>query len=427
MGEVDAACLRSFAQTLLSRAERRPIATADIDQALAAVESLNGLERVEGLVFRTLMNPDFLYRFENRGQAQGERLALTPHELASRLSFHFWGAPPDDALLAAANDGSLASEAGYEQQVDRLLDDPRAVATRAEFFGEWLHLERGGFAESPRLGVLADSIDTTGLAEEMSQEVHDLIELHLERGDGWSEILRSPLSTAKSERLAAIYDVPVWDGESEPAELPADERSGLLTRAGMLYTPDGSTNPFRRGAFLRRTILCDTVLPPPTDLPPDALTPPPTAPDTTTREAFAAKVVDEPCASCHAGFSALGYAFESYDGLGRFRMDEHLVTVDGEDHGFAAVDTTTMPNVDDSDRAPADGVLEVNERIAASPKATRCLSQQYVAFTLRRAPEGDDGCVAASIARQLDDGMSLRDALRAIAFEPSFRSRILED
>lgn len=424
---VDDACLRSFAERLMHRAQRRPIAESEVDEVLAGAADFSGFDRVHAVVFLTLMSPDFLYRFENRGERENDRMALSDHELASRLAFHFWGEPPDETLLSAADSGELGSDEGYLAQVDRLLADPRAAREQVRFFEEWLHLQRGEVTSSPRLDVLADGMDVSGLAAEMQQEVRDLVTFHLERGDGWADVLRSPYSLARTERLAAIYGVPAWDGTGEPPLLPEGERSGLLTRAGMLYTSDGSTNPFRRGAYVRREILCDTVLSPPNNLPPDALTPPPVEPGTTTREAFAAKVVDEPCASCHASFSPLGYALEAYDGLGRFRADEWLVTVEGEDQGTAPVDTRTIPEIESGDRTESPDPVDLSERIASSAKANGCFAEHYVSYAFRRPTTGQDVCVAADLASRIDEGLSLEAAFRAIALEPTFRNRLLED
>ncbi len=426
---VDETCLRSFAERFLRLALRRAPEGGEVDRAVSVAMELDGFERLHAVLFTTLMSPDFIYRFENRGDLRDNDtvIELTPFELATRLSYHFWGEPPDEALLLAAEDGSLGSDDGYAAQVDRLIDDPRADATLIAFFEEWLHLDRGPFSSSPRLDVLRDGIATDGLAAEMREEIRDLIRYELDQGGSWGDVLTSPRSFARTDRLASIYGVEVWDGAGAPPLLPEGERSGLLTRAGMLYTSDGSTNPFRRGAFLRRSLLCDHVDPPPGDLPADALTPPPVVAGQSTRDAFAAKVVDEPCRSCHAQFSPLGYALEPYDGLGRYRTEEWLVTTMGEDRGYATLDLLTVPRVEITDETPTMGAVELSQRIADSPKANLCLSAQYFRFTFRREEQGYDRCVVEGLARRIDEGMSLRDALRAIAFEPGFRRRRLEN
>ena len=424
---IDAACLRTFVPSFLREAYRRPATDAEIDAAMALAAEHGGIDGLHAVVFTTLMSPDFVYRFENRGTVDGDVVRLTPFEVASRLSFHFWGTPPDDELLRAAEAGELETEVGYAAQVDRLYEDPRTDETIMTFFTEWLHLGRGEYGDNPRLEVLRDGIEVDGLGAEMTAEVRDLLRFHLERQDGWMDVLTSPLSFARSDRLASIYGVPAWDGSSEPPTLPASERSGLLTRAGMLFTTDGSTNPFRRGIFVRRTILCDSVPAPPDTLPADALQPPDLEAGASTRDAYAAKVVGEPCASCHANFSPLGYTFEAYDGLGRFRTEEHVVSATGEDFGRVPVDATAIAAVELDDSRPVSGPVELTQRIAESDKPDECFARHYFRFTHRRAETASDACTVGSLAAHLADGASMHEALRAIALEPAFRQRQLVD
>lgn len=422
-------CLQDFLPGFLLRAYRRAPTAEEVERVLMTAAEFEGAERLHAVVFITLMSPDFLYRFETRGEPveEGDSLRLTGYELAARLSFHFWGAPPDDALLDAAATGALDTEVGLVDAVNRLVEDPRMDATIIGFFDEWLHLARGPFTSSPRLDVLRDGLDVRDLHEEMQAEVRDLLRFHLQEGDSWGDVLTSPYSFARGERLAGIYGVEAWDGDGAPPLLPPDERSGLLTRAGMLYTADGSTNPFRRGAFLRRAMLCDPVPSPPTTLPADALVPPPVESGATTRESFEAKISEQPCAGCHAVFSPLGYAMEAYDGLGRHRLDEWLVTVTGEDLGFAEVHASVIAAVDDISEAPVSGPVELSEQIAESPKSAACFASTYFRFTYRRAEERLDACLIDELSSRIHEGESLRDALRGIALSPAFRLRRLEE
>lgn len=424
----DEACLRSALPDFLSRALRRPATTEDVDRVVAMTRGMSPDEAIEVVVFAALMAPEMHYRFENRGTVSEGVAELTDFELANRLSFHFWGAPPDDELRAAAAAGELSTEAGFRAQVDRLFEDPRTEETLLDFFFEWFHLDRGTFSDSPRLAVLAEGIDTTDLAAAMKAEVMELIRHHLRSEDlGWTDVLTSDLSFATDPRVADIYGVAPWDGVSSPPQLDPSERAGLLTRAGMLYTPDGSTNPFRRGAFLRRNMLCGVAPPPPTDLPPDALEPPETTPGTTTREAFEALVADEPCAGCHLLFSDLGYGLEAYDGLGRFRSTERLVTTLGEDEGTAPIDSVVVPRIDMSDDRPTSTAVEMMQRIAEGPEANACLAERYLQFTLRRHVDSSDRCVTERVARALEEGESLRDALKSVALDPTFRHRAVTE
>ncbi len=426
---MDGTCLEGTLPDLLRRAYRRPPTSDEVEAARMAASAFDGAEAFEAALFLSLMSPDFLYRFENRGQRREDgALTLTPHELASRLSFHFWGLPPDAELAGAANDGSLVTEAGYRAQVERLAADPRTEQTLLAFFREWLHLGRGGFADSPRLDVLRDGMDVSGLAAAMREEVEALLRHHLNDPDlTWTDALTSRESFATDPRVAEIYGVEPWDGSSPRPVLDSEERSGILTRAGVLYTADGSTNPFRRGAFVRKSLLCDPVSPPPADLPPGSLDTPEPQPGISTREAFAGLVTDATCADCHALFSDLGYALEAYDGLGRFRTMERLVRADGTEHGTAVVDAMVVPRIDFSDDRPTLNPAELSERIAESPKANACLAERYLQFTLRKKPAAAEYCTVQRMADRLDQGESLREALVAVAYEPSFRIRAVEN
>ncbi|MFK7989434.1 MAG: DUF1592 domain-containing protein [Sandaracinaceae bacterium] len=424
---VDEACLRAFLPDFLRQAYRRPATSEEIDGLVEAAGEFEGAQQLEAVLFLTLMSPDFLYRFETRGEVRDGAIELTPFELASRLSYHFWGTPPDAELLAAAENGELASEDGYRAQVERIYEDSRTDDTIRAFFGQWLHLERGAFAPGPRLDMLRDGTDVDGLDAEMIQELYALIEYHLNNDGSWSDILTSNLSFAQSDRLAAIYGVPAWDGEGAPPPLPEGERSGLLTRAGLLYTTDGSTNPFRRGIFLRRVVLCDEVPPPPANIPADALQPPPVESAQTTRTAFENKVLEQPCAGCHVRFSPLGYAMEAYDGLGRFRTEEWLVTDLGEDRGTVAVDTRVVGEIEPGDRSVQAGPVALSSAIAESGRADQCLARRYFQYMHRRTPEGVDECTVGALLGRLEAGEPLRNALRDVALEPAFRERLLED
>lgn len=421
---IDPGCVEAFVPVFLERALRRMPSEAEVGDALALVDEMGGgADGVHAVVFTTLMAPDFLYRFENRGAVDGDVQTLTPFELASRLSFHFWGEPPDQALFDLAATGDLTRPEVYAEEVDRLFSDPRTDATLASFFGEWFHLERGRYSASPRLDALAGDVALDGLAAEMREETLDLVTWIVRSDEGtWDDLLTSDLSLARTSRLAGLYGVEPWDGTGSPPRFPAGQRAGLLTRSGVLQSADGSTNPFRRGAFLKRLVLCDGLPPPPADLPPDALSPPEVEEGATTRQAFAAKVVDEPCATCHQGFSALGYALEAYDGLGRFRTEERLVTTGGEDRGTAAVDATVEVSID----GPAeviDGPVALSQAIAATSKSSWCLSRQYFRFAFRRTERPDDRCTLERWTAAIEAGQPLGAWLRAVALDRSFKTR----
>src|SRR5690606_15255476 len=110
-----------------------------------------------------------------------------------------------------------------------------------------------------------DVVAADALSQAMRREVIDSLVYHAHRGDGVRAWLESPYSFARSEVLASIYGVPVWDGESEPPTFPEGERAGLLTRAAFLANRTHKTRPIMRGVLIREMLLCDELPEPPPD------------------------------------------------------------------------------------------------------------------------------------------------------------------
>jgi len=424
---IDPTCLDRFVPTFLERAWGRPPSSSELADKRALVDEFGPEDGLRAVVFTTLMSPDLLYHLETGGEEHDGVLTLDAHAFASRLSYHFWGEPPDETLRSAAASGRLDTPEGLAQEVRRLSADLRFQRTIDRFFASWLHLERGELVPGPRLSVLAAGLDTEGLADAMREEVEVLLrDAARSTHATWYDVLTTRDSFATDERLAAIYGVEPWDGQGVPPQLDPTERSGLLTRAGLLATTDGSTNPFRRGAFVRRLALCQEVPAPPADLPPDALVPPDPGPGATTREVFEAKVDSAECAACHVHFSPLGYALETYDGLGRFRTEEHLVTASGEDLGRAPIDDTVTTAIGTTSESIA-GAVELSDRIAESRAAHACLARQYFRFSYRRDETEADACVIERWTDRVAEGEPLREWFRQVALDPRFRLRALEE
>lgn len=125
---------------------RGPLEEHEIDAYLSVVRSVaedgGGSEEALGYVIEAMLqSPRFIYRVE-RQQGDGSPLAPTGHELAARLSYILWGAPPDEELLRAADAAELASREQVAAQVRRMLADPRTVTRSRQFVHDWLDLGR---------------------------------------------------------------------------------------------------------------------------------------------------------------------------------------------------------------------------------------------------------------------------------------------
>jgi len=427
----EAACIDAFLDDFGMRAYRRPLLAVEREHyhALAA-EAADGADAFRTLVFSVLLAPQFLYHVQVDGEGDDERFDLDGYALASRLSFHFWQTMPDAELFAAAADGSLTTEDGYLAQLDRVFADPRTQATVDRFYDEWLQL--GWLTQFPTTPAFATFAEGTSIGDPEADhlaaaraEIHALVRHYTFTEDGTlADVVLSDLSLTTSPHLAALYGVEPWDGTSEPPRMPAGERAGLLTRVAFLLTGDQETHPVHRGAAVRRRILCDDLpQPDPTMLPPGSLDKPPVTEDQTTRERYEVKTADAACAACHSLINPVGFVLERYDALGRYRSEERVIDeVTGEVIAVLPIDSAAAPNLA-GDAAVIDSGAALSEQVVASGKAEACFARQYFRATFGREEADEDACALERVEDALLEVGSMREALRAIAIDPVFRSR----
>jgi hypothetical protein len=401
----------------------------------------DGPELVRGLVFATLMSPQFLYRVEVRGESiEGDdRFLLDGYALASRLSYHFWGSMPDDQLFAAAADGRLLTEVGFAAEVDRVFGDPRTRDTIETFYREWLRYDQvGGLKDTTVFQAFADNpdilSDAAGLVAAMHEEIDQLTAYYTwEVGGDFRDLLVADVSLTSSPMLASLYGMTPWDGASEPSRFASDQRSGLLTRAAFLLTGSHETNPVLRGAIVRRRILCEEIVPPaPASLPPGALDPPEFSIDMTTRERYEEKTKNEPCATCHARMNPIGFILERYDALGRYRTEERILdATTGDELAALAIDTTAVPNLTSTDTSSVSEAAQLMQKVADTGRVEECFARNYFRFTYGREEAREDNSAVERVRTALleadgsDARGSLRAAFRAIALDPAFRQRVV--
>lgn len=430
-GTPDAACIDAFADSFAMRAYRRPL--DDAEHALlhtVADEAPDGTEAARSLVFTVLMSPQFVYAVEVDGDGDDETFALGPYGLASRLSYHFWQSMPDDELLAAAADGSLATDAGFAEQLDRVMDDPRTQDTIDGFYDEWLRM--GWFSQFPTDPAFATLSEGTSIGDPGAdhiaaavQEVHALIRHFTWDNDGTlTDLLTSNLSFTQSPHLAELYGVQAWDGRGDPPELPGDERAGLTTRVAFLLTGDHDTHPIYRGATLRRRVLCEALPSPnPEDLPAGSLDPPPIDGTQTTRELYEAKTAAPACQSCHAFLNPVGFVLEQYDAIGRIRTTERVIDRQtGAVLGELPIDSTATVLLADDEVEISTGA-ELAQELAMSGRVEACFALQYFRTTFGRLETTEDSCAVAPVRDTLLEGGSMREALRAVAQTDTFHFR----
>jgi mono/diheme cytochrome c family protein len=320
------ACASQILGRLARRAYRQPVGAAELapilefyDGARASGTFEAGIQR--GLQ-RILASPRFVFRVERdpAGAAPGSVHPVSTLELASRLSFFLWSSIPDEPLLRAATQGTLTQPAVLEQQVRRMLADPRAEALVTNFAGQWLQL-RNVRSVQPNSDEFPDFDDN--LRQAFRRET-ELLFMSIVRDDrNVLDLLRADY-TFVNERLARHYGIPnVYGSRFRRVPVTDDARRGILGHGSMLAITSHAerTSPVLRGKWVLENLLGLPVPPPPPDVP-SLLGNEEGRKPRTLREQLAEHRADPVCASCHKVMDPVGFALENFDAVGAWRTRE---------------------------------------------------------------------------------------------------------
>lgn len=439
-GDDHTACLDDFLDTFGLWAMRRPLTSAERSFFIDTVFADDGRdyaassEALSDLLVALLTSPNFLYLMNTEGEETSEGLfELDAFELASRLSYHFWDSMPDQELLDAAADGRLMTENGYVEQVNRIYADARTAATFERFVFEWLELYKTGDAfggvasgEIQKMTFIEGYDVSPALRDNMIAEVLDMAE-HYRRFGTFEDLFTSNASFAKTEDLAAIYEVDVWDGEAPPIPFPTAERIGLLGRAALLSAATVSTHPILRGVRIRENLMCDELGTPPAnvneieqDLQAVA----------TTRQRTEDLTSPSSCSGCHSLINGLGFPLEAFDSLGRLRESEMAIDIDGN-VSMLPLDLESIPYIGGTqDPSPVVGPAQLSQELLASGKLIECFARHYVRFSLGLAADpayGGDPATVNTVASEIDAGSNLSDVFKSVAFSSAFKHRLEGD
>jgi len=368
-----------------------------------------------------LASPSFLYLSEPVADRGAERAQLAPAELAVRLSYFLWSAPPDPELLAAAEIGELDTPAGLQKQVNRLLADERASEFVSGFAHQWLHMERLDFFQfNHRLYPKFD--DSVKLAAR--QEVYQTL-LHSIRNDRPLAELLSADTVIINELLADFYGIPGVRGPkfrevNVPSDLP---RGGLLGMAAVLAMgSDGErSSPVERGTWVLRKLLHNPPPPAPPNVPQLSRHAGKLLP---ARELLQAHMEEAQCAQCHRKIDPIGFALEHFDAVGQWRETEYT-----EIAANNRVKQSKKHPIDDSGTLPDgtkfDGFFELRDAIATRQEAfARGFVEHLIAYALGRPYGFTDQDLADTL---LDQGSKQkatpRAYIHALVQSEAFRSK----
>lgn len=416
------ACAQQFIATFLPRAFRRPVAQEEKDAFFALYQK--GLAEPEEpdpfrvgiqlVIQAALQSPAFLYRVEMGLPAEpgATYQRLSDHEMASRLSYFLWGTMPDPELFAAAEAGQLGTKEEIEAQARRMLADPKARDAIEEFHTQWLDYDRIGNITKDT-ALFPDYSPAIG--QMMREEMRAFIEHAIFEGKGdLATMLTAPYSIMPPE-LATFYGYAPPEGAvpGEPVkiDLPPTERGGLLT-LGALMTINAHTNqtsPVHRGKLVREQFLCFQMPPPPPDVNPVAPQP---GDGTTAKERFAQHSNDDGCKACHRLMDPIGFGFENYDSIGRYR------TMDSG----SPIDATG--SVADSDVPAFQNAVDLVNKMADSEDVQGCYVKQWFRFGYGRGETKADACTVKTLQEGfLDQGGDVRELLVALTQTDAFLYR----
>jgi len=321
--------VKSFAR----RAFRRPASDAEIDRILVMFD--RGYERGDGFVpslrlalKAVLISPNFLFLAEPEPSIGGvQRLPALP--LASKLSYFLWSSMPDEELLSLGQSGRLSDPNICQQQIRRLLADPKAEALGERFAIQWLDLDRLGSEVKPDPGTFPDF--DAELNSSMRREVVAFFNYIVRNDRSLLELIDSDY-TFVNKRLAEVYGI---DGVSTPnfqrVQLATRDRGGVLGMPAIhaLTSYPLRTSPVLRGRWIVESLLGDKVPTPPPDVP--ALDEKSEAAvHLTLREQLERHRTKAECASCHDKMDPLGFGLENFDVLGRWRDTERGQPIDAK-------------------------------------------------------------------------------------------------
>ncbi|HEY9181892.1 MAG TPA: DUF1592 domain-containing protein [Gammaproteobacteria bacterium] len=336
-------CAAAIISTLAGKAFRRPATEADVTEIMAFFEA--GREEggsfdygIEAVVQRILADPEFIYRreVEPAGVAPGSPYEITDLELASRLAFFLWSSIPDDELIQLASQNRLRDDDVLEQQVGRMITDPRANAFVENFTGQWLNV-RGMQASEPVVELFPD-FDST-LRAAFRREVELFFGSVIQEDRSILDLLTADY-TFVNERLAKHYGIAdVYGPQFRRVKLTPelDMRRGLLGKGALLtITSDAArTSPVKRGKWFLETFLDISPPDPPPGVETDLKLEPGAAPKTL-RARLEAHRINPSCSACHQTFEPMGLAMENFDAVGAWRtmdagqpIDPSGVTNDG--------------------------------------------------------------------------------------------------
>jgi hypothetical protein len=416
-GQEQKNCLLAWSVRVAERAFRR--APVSHEKAifqkilrLAGTSNDGDVSAVQGILSAIFLAPSFLYRTEIGTPVSGKPglRALEGLEIATRLGFLATLAPPDAELIAAAKAGRLEQGAERVREFERLSKTELGRRALAVFVLEWLG------ANETKIWLKSAKYKKD-LPDDFEAAVRASAEAAIRK-----VLTDSPNPTVADLFLtdtylddATIQAVVRPSGEGKNASGDTDEtgRIGLMMHPQVLaaHTKENGSSPFQIGSFIREALLCQPVPPPPPDAADFARTDVP--PGLTLRESLEYRTsVGHACTACHQTFAPLGFAFQTFDPIGRWMKQDPT----GQPWDMSGT-IATFSGVPISFKSPN----ELARALAHHPQVHGCFAQAALQWAFGRGLVQEDRELIAALDRVAKESRgSIPAIFQAIVGAPAF-------
>lgn len=416
------AAARQVARSLARDAYRRPASQAELETLVKVFElgRSNDLEYREalGLMLKAiLVSPQFLF-ITPAGEVDSNEaiVPLDDHQLASRLSYLLWQAPPDAELSSLADEGRLREREVLRGQVKRLLMDARSRALFDGFGAQWLGLDE---LESQTFDPQVFPQMTPEMRTAMTGEARLFFESIVRENQSAVRFVDADY-TFLNESLAQLYGLgnTVKGSKLRRVKLTNPHRGGILGMPATLAATSfpNRTSPVKRGVWALERVLGERVPPPPPDVPELEEQEEQSVAGLTLRQRTELHQNDPVCANCHRTLDPIGFGLENFDAIGRWR--------DRDDAGGPIDAAGKLPNGETFSN-PA----ELKQLIAGrAEQLARNLTERLMAYALCRPLEGYDEIVLDQLMEKIaKDDYRMQSIITEIVTSYLFTQRRIKD
>ncbi len=416
-GPSDAACLAQMVSKLGRLLWRHPLSSEEVNAIVTigmnAAKIYDRFDKgVAYALLALLQAPEFLYIVEigepdPDAPVDAPRRRLTQAELAARLSFFLIDTTPDTALLDLADKKKLDGEDAIRAAAKSLLARPEAKLALGSFYDEVFRL---GDIDTTAKDAATFPDWTPDLQKSMHASARAMLDDIVWARDADAREMISADYAWIDATLAPLYGVPAPQQSGlVKVKLPAaQERRGLLGSPAImsLYSHAARSSPTKRGVFIRRTLLCDTVPNPPNNVVPKL----PDNPNDglTAKQLLQQHAKDPNCKGCHAFFDSLGWSLEKYDAIGKFRTTDKGQPIDTKG--------------DSANIGTFSGPAELADLLYKHPQVPDCMVRNLYRNSMGHLEtDGEEPAVNALHVAFEGGGFKVKDLLVEIAANPGFR------